>query len=94
MGNYFLESKGDDNLLKIIQTFFEENNFEIFNWKNICKDIFVNENFLTIKKPNKKNYNNLNKGLNIYKSLGIVDLVQSMIIQNMLKSLVEKTNKN
>ena len=79
---YSLQSKGDDKLLNTISSFFIKNNFDIFNWKNLCRDLFVYDDCITTKKPNKYSSNNLKKGLKIFKALGKVDLSQSLIVQN------------
>ena len=82
--DFFLESKGDDKLLQSISKFFLKNGYPLFDWKLICKDMFANEENITNLKPSKKAIANLNKGLNIFKTLGKADIGQSLIIQNQL----------
>ena len=79
---YALQPKGDDKLLLSIVNFFENEGFNFINWKNECKNIFVEENYLTNKKPSKISLKNLEIGLKIFYKLGKIDLAQSMIIQN------------
>ena len=80
--NYALDSQGDDKLLSTISIFFENNGFKTLKWKNICKDLFIQNNYLTLKKPNKQSLENKDKGLKIFNIIGKADLSQSMIIQN------------
>ena len=79
---YALQPKGDDKLLLTIVKFFEKEGFNFINWKNECKDLFVNEDSISKNKPDKISLENLNKGLSIFNQLGKIDLSQSMIIQN------------
>lgn len=81
---YFLESKGDDQLLKIISNFFLKKGFALFDWKKICNELFAYENHLTVTKPSKNAIMNKNKGLNIFKIIGKADIGQSLVIQNQL----------
>ena len=79
---YALQPKGDDKLLLSIVEFIEKEGFCFINWKEEVKDLFVKEDNLSKKKPNKISLENLNKGLQVYKTLGKIDLSQSIIIQN------------
>ena len=80
--NYSLQSKGDDKLLSSILLLFEKNGFKILDWKKECKELFSKDVLITKNKPSKKAYLNLKKGLDIFRSLGKVDISQSTIIQN------------
>ena len=40
------------------------------NWPKECNDLFVKEDNLSIKRPNKMSFQNLKKGLEIFKTLG------------------------
>ncbi len=80
--DYSLQTKGDDRLLVSISSFFEKNNFKMLDWKTLCEDLFVNEDHLTNKKPNKISFKNLTKGLNNFKLIGKADISQSLIVQN------------
>ena len=80
--NFALDSKGDDKLLSAISIFFEKKGFPIFDWKDQCKDLFINEKYLTLKKPSKESISNRDKGLDIFKLIGKTDIAQSLIIQN------------
>ena len=79
---YALQPKGDDKLLLTIVKFFEKEGFNFIDWKKECKDLFVKEDNLSKKIPNKISLENLYKGLKVFKILGKIDLTQSMIIQN------------
>ena len=80
--NFALDSKGDDKLLSTISIFFENNGFPTLDWKNECKDLFINEEYLTIKKPSKEAKSNSKKGLHAFEMIGRADISQSIIIQN------------
>ena len=80
--NFALDSKGDDKLLSAISIFFENNGFPILDWKDQCKDLFINKKYLTSKKPSKESISNRDKGLDIFKLIGKTDIAQSLIIQN------------
>ena len=82
--DFFLESRGDDKLLKIISVFFEKNGYPLFDWKNVCQDLFSSKDHLSKFKPSKKAYENLKKGLGVFKIIGNADLGQSIILQNQL----------
>ncbi|MDP6425681.1 MAG: hypothetical protein QF443_01705, partial [Dehalococcoidia bacterium] len=71
--NFALDSKGDDKLLSAISIFFENNGFPIFDWKDQCKDFFINKKYLTSKKPSKESISNRDKGLDIFKLIGKTD---------------------
>tara|TARA_Y100000590_G_scaffold470620_1_gene667016 strand:+ start:671 stop:1486 length:816 start_codon:yes stop_codon:yes gene_type:complete len=79
---YVLQPKGDDKLLSTIVKFFKKEGFNFIAWKNNCKNLFVNESHITIKKPNKASIENLHKGLEVFKKIGKIDVSQSLIIQN------------
>ena len=82
--DYLLESKGDDNLLKSISNLFAKKGFPLFNWRNICVDLFSSKDYLTKKRPSKLAISNKNKGLAIFKIIGKSDVGQSIIVQNHL----------
>ena len=86
---YALQPKGDDKLLLTIVKFFEKEGFTFINWKDKCTDLFSNNDYLTNKKPNKVNIDNLKKGLDVFKKIGRADLCQSIILQNSIVLGVE-----
>ena len=77
-----IENLGDDKLLKSISNYFENNGFRFIKWNKYCPNLFSTSKFLTIKKPTKIAYENLEKGIKIFKYFGKSDVGQSMIIQN------------
>ena len=85
--DYFLESKGDDELLKYIKNFFHNEGFPLFDWKSTCSELFANDDHLTIKKPSSQAIKNKNKGLDIFKIIGRADIGQSLIIQNQIMEI-------
>ena len=66
----------------LIIAIFEKEGFNFINWKNNCKNLFINEENFSHINPSRKSLDNLNKGLEIFSKLGKIDLAQSMIIQN------------
>ena len=82
--DYFLESKGDDALLKSISNFFLKKGYPIFEWTKECNELFANHNDNTFLKPSKLAFLNLKKGLDIFSTIGKIDIGQSLIIQNQL----------
>ena len=82
--DYFLESKGDDQLLQTISNFFLKKGFPLFDWKKKCTDLFSSEDNLSNIKPSKYAIQNMHKGLNTFKTVGTADIGQSIIVQNQL----------
>ena len=82
--DYFLESKGDDQLLQTISNFFLKKGFPLFDWKNKCTELFSSEDNLSNRKPSKHAIQNMHKGLNTFKVVGTADIGQSIIVQNQL----------
>ena len=82
--DFFLESKGDDQLLKHISNLFKKEGFSLFDWKSTCSELFANEDHLTLKKPSTEAIENKNKGLDVFKIIGRADIGQSIIIQNQI----------
>ena len=80
--DYFLEKKGDNNLLISIQNYFAKKGFPIFDWTSYCEDLFANRKNLTMKLPSKKAILNKEKGIETFKLFGQLDVGQSMIVQN------------
>ena len=80
--DYFLESKGDDQLLETISNFFLKKGFPLFDWKKKCTDLFASEDNLSNTKPSKYAIKNMHKGLNTFKIIGTADIGQSIIVQN------------
>jgi len=81
---YFLESKGDDALLKSISKFFFKRGFPLFDWKNICNELFSSKDNLTNNKPSEFAIKNMSKGLEIFSIIGKSDVGQAIIVQNQL----------
>ncbi|PPR46569.1 MAG: hypothetical protein CFH18_00565, partial [Alphaproteobacteria bacterium MarineAlpha5_Bin8] len=65
-----------------ISKLFKDKGFIIFDWKKHCKDIFAREKYLTSKTPSNSAISNKDKGLEVFKYIGRVDIAQSLIIQN------------
>jgi len=82
--NFLLEPQGDDHLLRSIAKFFKNKGYPLFNWRDLCDDLFASEDNLTILKPSNSAIKNKEKGLNIFKKIGEADIGQSLVIQNQL----------
>ncbi len=82
--DFILEPKGDDHLLRSIAKFFKNKGYPLFNWKELCNDLFANEDNLTTVKPSNYAIKNKEKGLNIFRKIGEADVGQSLVIQNQL----------
>ena len=80
--SYYLESKGDNQLLTTISNLFLKNGFPLFDWISHCPELFVNKDILTKVKPNKNSYLNIQKGLKTFSIIGNADIGQSLVIQN------------
>ena len=82
--DFILEPKGDDHWLRSIAKFFKNKGYPLFNWKELCNDLFANEDNLTTVKPSNYAVKNKQKGLNIFRKIGAADVGQSLVIQNQL----------
>ena len=82
--SFFLESKGDDQLLRVVSNFFENNGFPLFDWRYTCHEMFSSYDNLTKDIPSKNAKKNMQKGIDLFKTLGKADIGQSLIIQNQL----------
>ena len=82
--DFILEPKGDDHLLRSIAKFFKNKGYPLFNWKELCNDLFASEDNLTTLKPSNYANKNKEKALNIFKKIGEADIGQSLVVQNQL----------
>ena len=82
--NYYLESKGDDQLLKTISNFFLKKGYPLFDWQNQCIELFSSKECLTKNFPKKKSILNKDKGLEVFSKIGKADIGQSIIVQNQI----------
>ena len=80
--NLLLNKTGDDGLLVSIKKYFHNNGFSYFDWKKHCPELFANKDILTHIKPSKIARQNLHKAISIFRSFGVMDVGQSMIVQN------------
>ena len=82
--DFILEPQGDDHLLRSIAKFFKNKGYPLFNWKELCNDLFASEDTLTTLKPSNYANRNKDKALNIFKKIGEADIGQSLVVQNQL----------
>lgn len=80
--SYYLESKGDNQLLTTISNLFLKNGFPLFDWILHCPELFLNKDFITKTKPNRNSHLNMLKGLETFSIIGNADIGQSLVIQN------------
>ena len=82
--NLLLKKTGDNDLLESIKKFFIENNFDYFDWKKYCPELFASSDYLTKTKPSNIDKKNLAKALLVFTKFGKMDIGQSIIMQNQI----------
>ena len=79
LGNFFLS--GDDDSLKKIKVFFEENNIKVQSIRDYLGDRIVSEGLKIGKNVTKYEIESIKVGIKVLKSLGDLDVGQSVIVQ-------------
>jgi UDP-2,3-diacylglucosamine hydrolase len=69
---------GDDEVLRIIANFFEDRGFEVISAQDII--LPSSDIHLTIKPPSKQDQVDIELGIKVAKSLGMLDIGQSVIV--------------
>lgn len=72
---------GDDAILKEIINVFEKNNINVLGIHELLNDVLTEKKTYTKAKPNKEDFKDLKKGWKIAKTLGSLDIGQSIVIQ-------------
>ena len=72
--DFILEPKGDDHLLRSIAKFFKNKGYPLFNWKELCNDLFASEDNLTTLKPSNYANKNKEKALNILQNQLVIGI--------------------
>ena len=79
---YNIDKLGDNNLLKSISNYFQQNGYKFIKWRKYCPELFIDNKSITTIKPSDIAYVNLKKSLEIFKYFGKSDVGQSIIAQN------------
>ncbi|MCI5050440.1 MAG: UDP-2,3-diacylglucosamine diphosphatase LpxI [Rickettsiales bacterium] len=81
--------KGDDELLREIITFFEEEGFSVVGVHDVVEDILTPEGLIGSIYPDKRSQADIEMGAKLARTIGSLDIGQSVIIQNQLVIGVE-----
>jgi DUF1009 family protein len=73
---------GDNSLLSIILKFFEDAGFKIIGADDILQNILMPKGVIGKMEPNKTAIKDMETGIHIAKSIGALDIGQSVIIQD------------
>ncbi|RTK92313.1 MAG: DUF1009 domain-containing protein [Rickettsiales bacterium] len=73
---------GDDNILRIVSDFIESKGFKVISPQQILKSYDYEKNMITKISPSSQNLTDINLGCTILRSLGSVDVGQSVIMCN------------
>jgi DUF1009 family protein len=73
---------GDDALLRAIVKLLNDDGFEIISGTDLIDDVFVSAGILTSKAPSDSEYFDIKKGFQAAKTLGALDIGQSVIVHD------------
>lgn len=71
---------GDDAVLRSVINFFEKEGFKVVKVNDILGDLLVDKNFCGIVKPSKDDFENIEIGRRVIKSISEFDIGQAVII--------------
>lgn len=71
---------GDDALLRAVATLLQEEGFEIVAGTEIIGNVFVKTGILSAKKPTEEESRDIKKGFEVAKTVGALDIGQSVIV--------------
>lgn len=77
-----LKLKGDDNLLRGIIQFLEQEKFRVISILDILPELALSKNDQTKLKPNKHHLKNIEIGFNVLKEISNLDIGQSIVVQD------------
>ncbi len=80
LGSSFLT--GDDELLKSIVSFLEEEGFTVVGADNVVQELLTPEGLIGSIYPDKKAQSDIEFGAKVARSIGALDIGQAVIIQN------------
>ena len=72
----------DDNLLRNIGIFFENQGFSILSLDEIIPDLFLREGLISKKKPTNQDKFDINRAIDFHKVISKADIGQSLIVSN------------
>jgi len=84
-----ISSLGDDTLLKAISRELEKEGFKVVGAHEIVPDILSPKGILTEKQPNESNKSDIEEGIKAAKTIGNLDIGQSVIVQQGVVIAVE-----
>lgn len=83
LGKIAGKSLGDDGLLRIIIDFFESEGFVVVSPEDIMgEESLIEEGILSQKKPTQQDYVDIQRGFEVAKALGALDVGQGCVVQN------------
>lgn len=74
--------KGDDELLRSIVAFFEDEGFKVVGVDEVMDDILTPEGLIGTVFPDKRSQEDIEYGAKIARGIGALDIGQSVIVQN------------
>ncbi|MDX1949746.1 MAG: UDP-2,3-diacylglucosamine diphosphatase LpxI [Rickettsiales bacterium] len=77
-----LKNAGDDSALREIIKFLEEHNFSVIGVSDIAPELLTKKGFITKNKPNERQLFDIQKGFEVAKTLGNLDIGQAVIVQD------------
>jgi len=80
---------GDNNIFNSVINVFEKYGFEIINPTFYSPSLLQGEKVMTLKKPNKKHFNEVRNALRIFNSTSRIDVGQSLVISKGLCLAIE-----
>ncbi len=81
---------GDDGMFRIIANFLEQEGFQVISPEEILgQDILIEQSCLTKTTPSKQSLIDINRGLEVAKVIGNLDIGQSVVVQQGLVLGVE-----
>lgn len=84
-----LDAAGDDGLLKTIMTLMQEEGFEFVSSAEILDNLLAPEGVMGIHQPNEIDWQNITRGKEVVRLLGVGDIGQAVVVQEDLVLGVE-----
>ncbi len=84
-----MNKKRDDNLFRTLITEIENRGFKIIGIQEVISEMLFQENIYTKVKPNKDDFNDIERGWDVAKAIGSVDVGQAVVVQDGLVLAME-----
>jgi DUF1009 family protein len=81
--------RGDDDLLRAIASLLQNEGFAVMSGADLLDDVFLPEGFFTQKHPSAPEYEDIQMGFAVAKTIGQLDIGQSVVVHNGLVLGVE-----